>query len=85
MWHLVKGRLDEEILRLMCQSLGLECEYDLLHMQYIFRQKIDPNNIGQCIEYCFGEETELRVYVYDIRRMSLNYLYQRLTEVFGHA
>ena len=81
----MRGRFDGEILRLMCQDLGLECEYDFLNMQYIFRRKIDPENIGQCIEYCFGEETELRVYVYDIRRMSLNYLHQRLTEVFSHV
>jgi len=81
----VKGRLDGEMLRLMCQDLGLECEYDLLYMQYIFRRKIDPKNIGQCIEYCFGEETELRVNIYDIRRITPNYLYQRLTEVFKHV
>lgn len=78
----MEGRLDEEMLRLMCQDLGLECEYDPLYMQYIFRRKIDPKNIGQCIEYCFGEETELRVNIYDIRRITPNYLYQRLTEVF---
>lgn len=81
----MKGRLDEEMLRLMCQDLGLECEYDLLYMQYIFRRKIDPKNTGQCIEYCFGEETELRVNIYDIRRITPNYLYQRLTEVFKHV
>ena len=81
----MEGRLDNKMLGLMCQDLGLEYEYDVLHMQYVFRREIDPENIGQCIEYCFGEETELRVYVYDARRMSFNYLYERLVEVFGHV
>jgi hypothetical protein len=69
----------------VCKILGLKCVYSVLEMEYVFkRETVDPEDIGQCLEYCFGEETELRISDYDLRAMSRGSLYGRLVGVFGN-
>lgn len=78
-------RIDERAVRLMCQNLNLDYWYDALKMQYVFRRKVNPGDISQSLERCFGEELEYTISVYAIRRTDPIFLYLRLTEVFGHV
>lgn len=78
-------RVDERAVRLMCENLNLDYWYDVLKASYIFRRRVNPNDISQSLERCFGEEPEYSVSVYALRHMDTIFLYQRLAEVFDHA
>jgi len=76
-------RVDERAVRLMCENLSLESYYDTLAASYTFRRRVNPNDISQSLERCFGEEPEYTVSPYTLRHMDPLTLYKRLTEVFS--
>ena len=78
-------RIDERAVQLMCQNLNLDYYYDALRMLYVFRRRINSNDIFQSLERCFGEELEYTISVYALRHMDTIYLYKRLTEVFSNG
>lgn len=75
-------KVDEQAVQLICRSMGLESYYDAYDMRYVFRRKIDPHNVCQSLERCFGQEPEYIIGAYALRRMDSIFLYQRLSEVF---
>jgi hypothetical protein len=75
-------RIDERAVQLMCQNLNLDYYYDALRMLYVFRRRINSNDISQSLERCFGEELEYTISAYALRHTDAIFLYQRLTEVF---
>ena len=76
-------RIDERAVQLMCKNLGLDYGYDVLRRVYVFKRRINPNDMYQSLERCFGQEPEYSVSAYELRRMDPIFLYQRLTEVFS--
>lgn len=78
-------RVDEQAVQLMCQNLNLDYYFDALRMLFVFRRRINPNDISQSLERCFGEELEYTISAYALRHMDTIYLYKRLTEVFSNG
>jgi hypothetical protein len=77
------NKYDEWAMKRMCENLNLDVSFDAYRMAYIFRKKIDPDDVINQLEYCFGDfEGELCLGVHNIRRMDTIELYKRLTEVF---
>ncbi len=78
-------RIDERAVQLMCQNLNLDYWYDALRMLYVFRRKVNPNDISQSLERCFGEELEYTISAYALRHLDTIYFYKRLTQVFSNG